>query len=423
MQLFLILLITVSPGDTLHFTLEQAVEYAFENNLDIEQQHLEVAKSTMRLGQARAAFYPNITVSGGYAHMTDIPVIEFDSIPIPFGQSDNYTVGITAQQVLFAWGKIYNAYRISGISHEMAELSLVRKRQEIQYSVTEAFYTILVLEEMVKLSRESLAQLQRHEEVVTARYRAGLVPQFDVLRAQVQVANLKPQVINAENGLQLTREGFKMLLGMDMNEEFRLSGNLEMFDEDFLLEDLVEQAVEQRVELKSLRKTEEIVHLGERIARTANLPSLVGGATYERRKPFSFTGDEWGSNLTFTLGFQFTLFNGFSNLYGYRLATLQKKEAELGYEYLYKGIILEVKQAYLKFVAAKEALVAAQDNVMQAETTFDIIEKRYRNGLATNLEYMDVQLATMQAQTNYLSALKDYYTSRAAIQRSIGKEE
>lgn len=423
MPLFIILLISLSPGDTLYFTLDEAIHYAFENNLDIEQQRLEVAKSTMRVGQTRAAFYPTISVSGGYAHLTDIPVIEFDSIPIPFGQSDNYSVSISLQQVLFAWGKIYSAYRISDISREITELNLVRKKQELRYNVTDAFYSILVLEELVRLSRESLAQLQRHADVVTARYRAGLVPQFDVLRAQVQVANVKPQVINAENALLLTREGFKMLLGMEMDREFAITGILEMFDEDFSLVDLMEEAIMERVELKTLRKTEQIAHLGQQIARRANLPSIVGGASYERSKPFGFTGDDWGSNMTFSLGFQFTLFNGFSNLYGYRLATLQRREAELGYEYLQNAIILEVKQAYLRFMAAQEALVAAQDNMMQAEETFGIIEKRYQNGLATNLEYMDVQLAATQAQTNYLSALKDYYASRAAIQRSIGKEE
>ncbi len=88
-----------------------------------------------------------------------------------------------------------------------------------------------------------------------------------------------------------------------------------------------------------------------------------------------------------------------------------------------KGIILEVKQDYLKWLATKEALLAAQENVNQANKAFEIIENRYKNGLATNLEYLDTQLAVMQAKTNYLNALKDYHNARADIAFAIGLED
>jgi outer membrane protein TolC len=102
---------------------------------------------------------------------------------------------------------------------------------------------------------------------------------------------------------------------------------------------------------------------------------------------------------------------------------LEIREAQLAYENLEKAITLEVKQGYLNFLAAYEALTTAQDNVGQAEKAFVIIEKRYKNGLATNLEYLDTQLALMQAKANYLSALQVYHTSSADIYKAIGKEE
>jgi outer membrane protein TolC len=127
--------------------------------------------------------------------------------------------------------------------------------------------------------------------------------------------------------------------------------------------------------------------------------------------------------MIFNLGVQWTLFSGFKNLYAYKQATLEMHEAQLAYDNLEKGIKLEVKQAYLNFLAAEEALITARENVKQAETAYNIMEKRYKAGVATNLEYMDAQLAAMQARTNHLSALKDYYSSRAAIFKAIGKEE
>jgi outer membrane protein len=416
-------MISTAAPDTVMFTLHTAIEHALEHNPEIEQLRLSYAKSKAQTGQALSAMYPSVTASGSYVYMTDIPVIEFDSVPVPFGQSENWNYNISLQQVVFTWGKIYNAYRIAGISEDIARLTLVRKQQETRSSVTDAFYGLLVLEKTVQLMRESQTQLQRHAAAVEKRYKAGIVPRLELMRAQVQVANFKPQLIQTENGYRLAKEGFKMLLGLDLDVEVVVEGELMMGEESYDLEDITQYAFEHRLEIQTVKKANRIAELGKKIAATANLPTIVAGATYDRSKPFGFTGDESGSNIIFNLGFQWTLFSGFDNLHKYREATLQQKEAELAYDNLKKAVALEVKQAYLNYHAAREALITAQENVGQAEKTFELIETRYKNGLATHLEYLDVQLATMQAQTNYLSATKDYFASQAEIKKAIGKEE
>ncbi|MGD8978983.1 MAG: TolC family protein [candidate division WOR-3 bacterium] len=423
MMLICALLIGMANGDTLTFTVEEAIDFALRNNPEMEQLTIEVQKSEEQVGQAISSFYPSVSASGYYAYVTDVPIIEFDSIPIPFGSNENYRLEVSLQQVLFAWGKLYNAYKISDIGHDIAELSLARKQQEIRYAVTDAFYGLLVLEEYLTQAQASLEQLERFAASVETRYKAGLVSQFDLLRATVQLENLKPVVIQAENTLNLAREGFKLLLGMELDNEFRLSGELKMVEEEFVLDELIDHAMEHRVEIKNLMNTERIARLSQAITRRTNLPTLVGGATYTRTKPFSFTGDEWGSSLTFNLGFQWPLFSGFSNLHKSREAALMLKEARLGLENLERAVQVEVKQSYLSHLAAKEAIDAAQENVGQAEKAFEIIETRYRNGLATNLEVLDTELAYRQSRVNYLTALKNYNTSLAEIYKAIGKEE
>jgi outer membrane protein len=423
MAFILIFIISIAPADTLELSLYDAIAYALQNNPEIEQSTLNAGTAQAVVDQARSSFYPSINASGYYAYMSDVSVFELDSMLIPIGQHENYSYQVSLQQVLFAWGKIYNAYKIADLGMDIAQLDLIRKKQEVRYSVTDAFYGILILEQMVNLSRESLVQLERHAKSVETRYKAGLVPQFELLRAQVQIANLKPQVIEAENGLKLAREGFKMLLGLPLQQEFKLTGELQMADEEFSIDDLTATALENRAELKNLKKYSMIAELSKAIAARANLPSLVAGATYARTKPFGLGGDDWGTNITFNIGFDFPLFTGFRNLAQYKQATLQEKGARLALENLEKGILLEVKQAFYNFQAAKQSIAAAQENVTQAEKTYEIIDVRYRNGLATNLEFMDVQLAAMQARTNYLSALKNYYTAKAEIKKAVGKEE
>ncbi len=423
MALLIALLLSVASADTMHFTVGEAIDYALQNNPQIEQLSIEFQKSKEHVGQAISAFYPTISANGYYAYITDVPIIEFDSIPIPFGTHENYNVQLSLQQVIFAWGKLYNAYKISDLAGDIAELNLVRKRQEVRYSVADAFYGLLVLEEFLTQARENLEQLYRYAAVVETRYKAGLVSQFDLLRAQVQAENLKPRVINTANTLNIAREGFKLLLGMDMYAEFMLSGELRAIDEEFSLDDLIVSALENRAEIKNLKNAEKIAQLNQAITRRTNLPTLVGGATYDHRKPFSFTGEEWGSSLTFNLGFEWPIFTGFGNLHKSREAALMIKEARLALENLERAVVFEVKQAHMSYLAAKEASGAAEYNVAQAEKSVEIVATRYKNGLATNLEVLDAQLAMMQAQANYLQEVKNYNTSLAEIYKAIGKEE
>jgi len=418
-----LLLIVFSTSDTIGFTLNDAIEFAHNNNAEIKQLIINLDKSVVDIGIARSAFYPTLSASGYYTYLSDLPVFQLDSVLIPMGQHENYNLQVSLQQVFFAWGKIYDAYRIAGFNRDIAELNLIRKKQEVRCSVTKTYYELLVFEQMVELTKESLEQLKRHEESVRKRYEAGLVAQFDLLRSQVQVANLKPKLIEAENGLKLAREGFKMLLGLPQETEFILKDSLEIIEENFEFDQIKNEALNNRAELNNFEKIEKISKLAKSLKARANLPTLFAGVSYDRKKPFSFGGNDWGSNLTFNIGFQFPIFSGYKNLYEYKEANLTLKEANLAWENLTKGIIIEVKQAYLKLSASKEAIQAARENINQAEMAFNIIETRYKNGLATNLEYLDAQLATMQAKINYLTALKDYLSTQADLIKAIGKEE
>ncbi len=419
---FIVSWLLFAAGDTLVFDLEAAVDFALLNNHEIQSLTLEQDQAGYKVREALGNFYPSINVSGYYAYITNVPVIDFGGMPIPLGQHDNYNLQVSLQQVLFAWGKLYDAYRIADIGRSIADLTLKRKKQDIRCSVTQSFYNLLVLKEMVALTRESYAQLKRHEEAVRKRYDAGLVPQYELLRAQVESANVKPRVTEAENGLRLAYNAFQMLLGMDLNQPFDLRGELEISEEEFNLDSLTAQALRDRAEIQSLERAVRIAELSRSLTRRTNLPILVAGATYAYEKPSGFSGTDWGSNVTFNLGFSLPLFNGFKTVAQDRQAGLAVEKARIAVEEVRQGITLEVKNSYFTFESSRELVLAARENLVLADRALGMMETRYKNGLATNLEYLDVQLAQMQARTNYLNALKGYHQARAVIYRAIGKE-
>lgn len=421
-MIMIIAFILSTAGDTLVLDLDAAVNYALINNTEIKNLALDQEQARDKVREALGNFYPSLTATGYFAYLTEVPVIDFGGMPIPLGQHENYNVQVSLQQVLFAWGKLRDAYRLADINRSIAELMLQRKRQDICFRVTQSYYSLLVLKEMVTLTTESYRQLQRHEAAVRKRYEAGLVSQYDLLRAQVEVANIKPRVMEAENGLQLALNGFQMLLGMNLNQPFNIAGELDLSAETFDLDSLTMQALGNRPEIKSLEHAVQIGEISRSLIRRTNLPTIVAGATYAYEKPTGMTDNEWGSKLTFNLGFNMPIFSGFKTAAQVRQADLAIEKSRLAIEDVRKGIILEVKNAYYTFESSRELVAAARENLGQADRAVAMIETRYKNGLATNLEYLDIQLAQMQARTNYLNAVKDYHHARAAIFRAIGKE-
>ncbi len=423
MFFLLMLLFGITPVDTVQLTLNKSINYGLKHNPEIEQLQIDAKKADIRVNDAIAEYYPSLSMSSYFAYLSDVPVLDFGGTQIPMGQHKNYSVSVSLNQVLFAWGKLYDAYKIADILREMAELKIKRKQQEVRYAVTDAFCGLLILEKMTELSFESLNQLKKHEISVTKRYKAGLLPQYELLRSRSQIANMKQQVIITENALNLAKEGFKLLLGMELEKELIMEGTIEEKHETFDVDELLEHAMSYRVEIVNMKNIQRIAEKGRSIARKIILPAIVGGATYERKKPFSLGGDDWGSNLTFNIGVQFNIFSGFKTRNRYEEALLALREAELAEENLKKAIQFEVKQAFLNVNAAQEGISAARENVDQAQKAFSIIEKRYSSGLVTNLEYLDTQLAQMQAKMGYLSALRNYHSARVSLLKAIGKEE
>jgi outer membrane protein TolC len=414
----------------MEFDLKAAVDYALEHNPELQQQRLELDRARSQVSEAVAGAYPKLSLTGSYGYISELPIMEFQLDPtqppvvIPMGRHANYALKATMQQPIFTWGQLYRGYEITDINYESSKRKLERKVQEVSCQVKEGFYGLLLAERMVELTQQGLDRAEQHLKTVEKRYRAGMVPDFELLRAQVQVANIRPQLARAENGLKLAQEGFKLLLGTPLDAELKLHGEFPMPDFELpKLTDCLTEALENRLELKNLNATIAMAQHRVLILRSARLPILVGTASYEYKRPFQFAADEWGSDLIFGLGFSLPIFDGFKTRAAIEAAEIDLKRAVLAQASYESFIQLEVKEAYLSFEAAQEAVEVSEETVAQARKGAEIVETRYQNGLATNLEVFDAQLALMQAETNRAQALCDYAQARARLELAIGKED
>jgi outer membrane protein TolC len=243
----------------------------------------------------------------------------------------------------------------------------------------------------------------------------------------VQLANIRSQLIRAQNGLKLSKDGLKNVIGMDLSARISVEGDLTYQPLEAELGQLLDSALQKRPELKQLQLQ---ILAGEKlvsIAKAGNKPSiaLVGDYGYESNADTPgdvFERDGWRDTWSVTLALQMPIFDGLATRARVKQAKSGLRQIQIGKEQIEDGIGLEVRAAFFGFQEAKELLKAQEKTVQQAQESLRIANLRYESGIITNVELMDAELAFTQAQTNQYNAIHDYIIAIAKLEKATASE-
>jgi outer membrane protein TolC len=431
-------------------TLEESIATALSNNLSVKSAMEKVKTAEQKVNEARASMMPSISGSGSYTYMGKLPQMQFDlssllkgitspqgapsasgtggtSSSIPLGNKDTYNAGISAQQPLFTWGKIYNAYLLTKISYEAEKQGLESVKQQVIFDTTKAFYGILLTDQLVRVTQMAVDQVQAHTKTAQDLVDAGMATDFDLLRAKVQLANIKSQLIKMQNLLKLSKDGFKNTVGMKLDTDITLNGEFTYKPIELDLYKLLDLAEKNRPEIKQLELQEKVGEKAVSLAKAGNKPNLAlaynyGYTSYADTMDKVFKRDQWNNTWSVTLALSVPIFDGLATRSRVKQAKSAANQIQIGKEQLLNGIGLEVRAAYLSFVEAKDLLNVQGETVQQAEESLRIANLRYKNGLITNVELTDTELALTQAQTNYSNALNDYIIAIAKLEKATASK-
>jgi len=431
--------------------LEESINIALAENLTVKSAEagLEIAKQ--KVNEARAGFMPVLSATGSYTYFGELPTMDIDfdlsafglspelmqmmgmdtppadeeskSGGIPVGSVDTYSAGLSLQQPLFTWGKIYNNYKQAKISMEASQQAYEAAKRQVTLDVTKAFYGVLLTEKLVNVAEKAVSQVEAHVKVAQDLLDAGMATDFDLLRAKVQLANFKSLLIRARNGLTLSKDSFKNTIGMDLNAQINVAGELVYKPLDLDLDQLIESAMANRPEIKQLKLQEQVGKKYISLAKAGNKPNLALLGNYNLESNADkmgdvFDRDEWNKNWNIILALQVPIFDGLATRARVKQAENGLEQIRIGMEQLTDGVGLEVRAAFLGLRESEELLKVQAETVQQAEESLRIANLRHKNGMITSVELMDTELAFTQAQTNQFNALHDYVIAVAKLEKA-----
>lgn len=345
---------------------------------------------------------------------------------LPFGQENQYSATLSGQQLLFSGGRTGAALAIAKNFREFAELQLNEQLAEIDLSVRSAYFRALFAQELQRISEAAVAQAERFLEQERLRERTGATSELDVLRAEVALANLRPQLVQAANAAEIAALDLKRMINVSATQPLKLTTQLTVPGGVALAHDEAaeREALTRRAAIAAAERTVRMRELAVRIARGAFLPSISVGMNYGKTAfpadPFRLGGADWRSDWNATVSMNVPIFDGLRRNAQLNLAQTQLSQAQLQLAQLREGVELQYQQAVGERQRAATAIAARQTTVTQAQRVYDLTVLRYDRGLATQLEVSDARLALLQARTNLAQALSDFYVAEATVTRSIG---
>jgi len=290
-----------------------------------------------------------------------------------------------------------------------------------------AYYDILLAAEQIGVQQASVILLEKELEDTTRRFEAGTVPRFNVLRAEVELANARPRLIRARNDYRIAKNNLANQLGYNVPKDvwedipLQLAGQFDSRPYEIELPLAITRALNQRPELGALRKTEQIRQEDIQVARAGHLPSAQIFAGYGSRSS-QFSSDLSRDVSGWNAGAQFTwdIFDGFFTRGRVQQARALHDRARYDLEDTTRRIELEVRTAYSNFIEAKEVLGSQKKVVEQAEEALRLANARAEAGTGTQLDVLSAQTALTEARLTQVQALHDYDVARVRLDRAIG---
>jgi len=407
-------------------SLLQSLNLALQQNASILKAQNDLEASQGVVVQTRAVALPQLTATGQYKYTDPSAIENFPGTMVP---NQNWNAGVQIVQSIYSGGKMVAALKAAGATRQQALAQYQTAVADTLLGVRLAYYDTLLAAQQITVHEASVNLLQKELEDQQHRLDAGTVPKFNVLRAEVAVANERPNLIQAKNNYRVAKNNLSNLLGYNLPREIwedvplNLSDTLDDAPFEVNLPDAIQQALSTRSELLALRKTEDLQRLGVTSAKSGYKPTVSVFAGYgwynaQFTPPVELDHDINGWNAGAEL--QWDIFDGMLTHGKVVQANALYDKSKNDLTDQSRQIELEVRTDYSDFIEAKEVLDSQEKVQEEADEALREAKSRAEAGTGTQLDVLDSETALTQSRTTQIQALHDYDTARAKLQRAIG---
>ncbi len=429
------IILAQNHNEVLVVTLKEAIDIALEKNWDVKLSEKDILRAEEQINEAYSNAFPRLEFNGRYVRNIKLPVLFLPS-GTPFNEtgktqtlelgSDNaYDLTLSMNQVIYSQ-KVNTAIQVASEYSELSKTANRGTRNDLILNVKKAFYNVLLMQELLKVSQQGNEVAKANYENVEALYKQGVASEYDFLRAEVQLANTQPMLIQTANGLELAKNYLKNILAVDITRPIEVKGEF-LFEEipSAFIESISYESIQEHPLVKQLEIQSSLLDKNITIQKADYFPTLAAFGSYSfqaQDNTFNFKDYLWAKSFMVGLNLSYTLFDGFGRGARIEQALIDKEKVDLTKRKVEEGLKIKIMQAKMSMEEAKKRINAQSKSLEQADKALKIAQTRYKSGVGTQLELIDTQAAMTIARTNYAQAIYDYLTAKADWENAVGIE-
>jgi outer membrane protein TolC len=342
------------------------------------------------------------------------------------GLSNNWSFGFTAGMPLVN-AALWKSLLISGQDVELAIEQARSSKIDMTNQVKRAYFGVLLANDSYVVFKESYDNAMKNFLDIEQKYHQGLVAEYDLIRADVAVKNVEPNMLQAENAVRLVKWQLKALLGMDLDLLIECEGRLTDFEPELFGDYMTTAAnasLDENTNLKQLDIQNEQLKNTLTLQKFDFIPTLSLSAAYNwnaMNEDYRFKNYKWNPYSMVGVSLSFPIFAGGSRIQKINQTKVTITQLQLQKDNLERSLQLVVRQSLDNMSTCVKRYSAAQKGVEQAGRGYRIVQKRYDTGAGTLLEMNDAELAMTQAKLNFNQAIYEYIVAKADLEKITGK--
>ena len=388
------------------WTLQQCIDYALQNNIQIKTQEITLENAEASLEQAKAQQYPTLSFSSSFGANFQNVTTYNEYMEKAGGVSVSNNFGLNSGMALYQGGRLRNTVKQSQVQRDATELDVEQARIDLEISVAQAFLQVLYNHEALELKRQaeelSARQVERGEQL----FSAGSISRVELSQLKSQYASDQYQTVAAENTLESSRLQLKQLLELGLDQPFEIA--YPVIDDSVVgapipeLADVYAEALATLPQMKSSQLDIESADLGVQIAKGSALPSIsmnAGISTGYSSAAGTRYFDQLGNKLGESLGLNLSLpiFNGKQVRTNIKKAELQLASARLQDASARKQLLSTLESVRNDAVSAQQRYFASKTQLDAAAESFRLVTEQFNAGIKNTVELLT-------EKNNYLSA-------------------
>ncbi|CAG0980180.1 MAG: TolC family protein [Bacteroidetes bacterium] len=418
------------------FTLKQAISFAIENAYSAKNAKADIVSAKKKVNETTSIGLPQVSAEGNFQNFIDIPtqVIPANAfnpmadpsllVPVQFGTKYNTSAAVTASQLLFD-GSYIVGLQAAKTYKELSEKAAAKNENEIKELVTQAYFTVLIAEENLKIIDSSLVNIKKNYSDAQQFNALGFNEEQDVDQLKLTLNNLQNLRNRSHNQVEITYRMLKFQMGYELEKQLKIADNLNTILAELNAENTLnkELNITQNTDYSLLETQRKLMQLNLKKERFGYLPSLAAFFTHQQsafRNEFNFFENKpWYPSTIWGLKLKIPLFDSGIKMSKTAQAKIDLEKIETQQKQLEQALKLKAYSSQSDFLLAKEKFNNEKENVLLAEKIYNKTFIKHKEGIASSLELTQAHTQWLNAQGNYISSIYELLNAKNQLDKIL----